>query len=250
MFRRCLFTLLVLLVAPAAFAQDANPQEEGAASEDYGDYEGEEPTRSKEVKVEGPMERSSRFTLQAGWRYAPNTKFFDDYYARRENRTLTRADGTFGGPLVAGTFAYCPLEWVEVGMDAFFTYERMAIAAKPEFNAITFGLMFGLRAQHRLVLSNKELIPFVGVLSGPTFAASYFAGGRSVENFNQAVGLTAGATLRLTAKWGVNFDYRLTFANGEAEQLGTYNAGGSWFSVGLTYIFPKKVRDRPLKRGF
>ena len=90
MLRRCLFTLLVLLVAPSAFAQDENPEAEGP-SEDYGDYEGEEPTRSQEVKVEGPMERSSRFSLQAGWRYAPNTKFFDDYYSRRENRTLTRA---------------------------------------------------------------------------------------------------------------------------------------------------------------
>lgn len=249
MFRRRLFLLLVLLVAPAASAQDSNEEGKGSR-QDYGDYAGEEPTKSKEVKVEGPMERSSRFSLQAGWRYAPNTRFFDKYYARSENRGLTRADGTFGGPLVAGTFAYSPLEWVEVGMDAFFTYERMAVAAKPELNAITFGVMFGVRAQHRLVIRQKELIPFVGVLSGPTFAASYFAGGRSVESFGQAAGLTAGATLRLTPMWGVNFDYRLTFANGEAEQLGSYNAGGSWFSVGLTYIFPKKVRERPLKRGF
>ncbi|HEX8706206.1 MAG TPA: hypothetical protein VF815_45650 [Myxococcaceae bacterium] len=251
MYRRCLLILLVLLVAPAAFAQD--PEEE-AYEEEYGDgygseYAGEEEERQQRLET-GPLKGQNRFSLGAGWRYAPNTNFFDRYYSRPENRGLTRADGTFGGPLMVGTFGHSLLEWLELGIDMFFTYERMAITLKPDFNTISFGMMFGVRAQKRFLLGPEDsFTPYAGVLSGPTFAASYFAGSRSVENFAQALGLTAGARLRLTPKWGVTLEYRLTFANGQAERLGVYNAGGSWLSVGLVYMFPKAVKGPRLQRG-
>jgi hypothetical protein len=253
MFRRCLLILLVLLVAPAAFAQDQD-KDEDRYEEEYGDgygseYAGEEEDREQRLETRA-LKRQSRFSLGAGWRYAPNTTFFDTYYSRLENRGLARADGTFGGPLAVSTFAYSPLEWLELGIDMFFTYERMALTQKPEFNTLSFGTMLGLRVQKRFNLGPEgSFTPFVGVLSGPTFTASYFAGSRSVENYAQASGLTAGAHLRLSPKWGVCFEYRLTFANGQAEGLGVYDAGGSWLSVGLTYIFPKVIKEPRLKRG-
>jgi len=252
MYRRCLFILLVLLVAPAASGADKSKEEE-KYEEEYGDgygseYAGEEEERQAKLETSA-LEGTNRFTLQAGWRYAPNTKFFDDYYSRPENRGLARADGTFGGPQVLGGFAYSPLEWLSLGFDLFFTYERMAVARQPALNAISFGMMLNVRAHKRFALGpEKQFFPFVGILSGPTFAASYFAGGRSVESYAQAIGLTAGASMRLTAKWGASLEYRLTFANGQAEKLGPYNAGGSWLSVGLIYYFPKAKEEPRLKR--
>ncbi len=251
MYRRCLLLLLVFLVAPAASAQD---KEDERYEEEYGDgygkeYAGEDSEREQKLET-GPLKGQSRFSLGPGWRYAPNTAFFDRYYSRQENRGLTRADGTFGGPLVVSTFGHSLLEWLELGIDLFFTYERMAITDQPDFNTISFGMMVGVRFQKRLLLGPEDsFTPFVGVLSGPTFTASYFAGSRSVENFAQALGLTAGARLRLTPKWGVCLEYRLTLAKGQAERLGIYDAGGSWFSVGLIYMFPKPIKEPRLRRG-
>ena len=252
MYRCFLPLLLVLLAAPAASA--AQDKEEDKYEEEYGDgygreYSGEDYERELRLET-GPLKGQSRFSLGPGWRYASNAAFFDRYYSRPENRGLTRADGTFGGPLVVGTFGHSLLEWLELGIDLFFTYERMAITLQPDFNTISFGMMLGVRAQKRFHLGPEDsFTPFVGVLSGPTFTASYFAGSRSVENFNQALGLTAGARLRLTPKWGVCAEYRFTLANGQAERLGLYNAGGSWFSVGLIYMFPKPTKGERLRRG-
>ncbi|MDY7232146.1 hypothetical protein [Hyalangium rubrum] len=238
MSRNRLFLLLLHLVALPAFAED----KESSEYEDASEYEEEE---AKNPSLEG----SRRFSLQTGWRYTPNTRFFDNFYARQENRGLTRAGGALGGPLLAGTFAYSPQNWLEVGFDLFFTYERMQLTKKPGLNAITFGAILGLRLQRRLELGSKEFIPFVGALVGPTFAGAYFDGGQSVENFAHAFGATAGGTLRLSSKWGLCVEYRLTYAKGQAERLGTYDAGGSWLAVGLTYVFPT-AQDRPLSRNF
>jgi hypothetical protein len=247
MSRSRLLLLLVLLVAPAASAQDQDQ-----AEDEYGGYEEsyEEEQKKKERNLTlGPLERTNRFSLQAGWKYTPNTTFFDKYYSRSENRGLTRVNGTIGGPLVAGTFAYSPLEWLEVGFDLFFTYERMTLAERPPLNTLSFGLLLGVRAQKWFKLGNNELIPFVGALGGPMFAASYFPGGRSVENYANALGLTAGATLRISPQWGVCFEYRLMLGKGQAERYGVYEAGGNWFTVGVTYILPR-IKERPLIRNF
>ncbi len=235
MSRSRLLILLVLLVAPAASAQDQ-------AEDGYGGYDEayeEELKKSKKDLTLGPLERTNRFSLQAGWKYTPNTTFFNNYYARSENRGLTRVNGTSGGPLVAGTFAYSPLDWLEVGFDLFFTYERMTLAELPPLNTLSFGLLLGVRAQQWFKVGNKELIPFVGALAGPMFAASYFPGSRSVENYADALGLTAGATLRIAPKWGLCFEYRLMLGKGQAERFGVYEAGGNWFTVGVTYILAR-----------
>jgi hypothetical protein len=240
MSRHCLLTLLVLLVAPAASAQDekAKPPYE----DEYAGYE---------VQVEDPgpprLKGASRFSLQTGWRYTPNTKFFDRYYALPENRRLTRAGGAIGGPLVTATFAYSPLDWLEVGLDLFFTYERMQLTNSPGLNAISFGLAGGLRFQKRMELGAREFVPYFGVLLGPTFAGAFFDGGNSVENFAQTMGATVGGKLRLSPKWGLNIEYRLTLAQGQVDRLGIYNAGGHWLTVGLSYYFPL-IKDHPLSR--
>jgi hypothetical protein len=226
MSRTSLLLLLATLVATPAAAQ----------------YEDEE-------KAQTELDGTSRFSLLTGWRYTPNSRFYDGYYSDVDNRGLERTRGAIGGPLLTGTFAYSVTNLIEVGIDLFTTYERMHLTGKPALNAITYGALLGMRFQHRFEVGPQGLVPSVGVLIGPLLAASYFDGGKAVENYTQAIGTTVGATLGLTPKWGLRFEYRLLVAKGEAEDLGTYEAAGNWFSVGLNYQFPSEP-DRPMSRHF
>jgi hypothetical protein len=220
--------LLILLVTLAASTASAQYEEEEAPPE---------------------LEGSSRFSLLTGWRYTPNTRFYEDYYSQPENRGLPRAGGAIGGPLLTATFAYSITNLMELGIDLFATYERIQLTGQPGLNAVTYGALLGLRFQKQLAIGPKGLIPSVGILTGPLLAASYFDGGRAVENYTQAFGASLGATLRLSPKWGLCFEYRLLFAKGEAEDVGVYDAAGNWLGVGMTYQFPSEP-DRPMSRHF
>jgi hypothetical protein len=228
--------LLLLLATLSATSAAAAPQED----------DGYEPT---EEKPRNELEGSSRFTLSTGWRYAPNGRFFDAYYQDPDNAGLERSGGGIGGPLLSGGFAYSPINLIEVGIDLFATYERMKLTGQPGLNAVTYGALIGLRFQHKLELGPHGLVPSAGVLIGPMLAASYFDGDKAVENYTQSIGLTAGATVYLSEVWGLRFEYRLLTGRGEVEDIGTYEAAGSWFSVGLNYQFPT-MEDRPMGRMF
>lgn len=221
-------SLLILLVTLAASTASAQYEEE---------------------EVPPELEGSSRVSLLTGWRYTPNTRFYNNYYSQIENRGLPRAGGAIGGPLLTATFAYSITNLIELGIDLFATYERIQLTRQPGLNAITYGALMGLRFQKRLEIGPEGLIPSVGILTGPLLAASYFDGGRAVENFTQAFGASLGATLRLNPKWGLCFEYRFIFAKGAAEDVGPYDASGNWLSVGMTYQFPSEP-DRPMSRHF
>jgi hypothetical protein len=231
MCRSPLLLLLVTLASTSAAAQ----------SEDAGYEEEEQP----QTELDG----TSRLSVQTGWRYTPNTRFYDNYYSDVDNRGLQRSRGAIGGPLLTGTFAYSITNLVELGIDLFATYERMQLTGQPGLNAVTYGALLGLRFQHRFDIGPHGLVPSVGLLLGPLLAAAYFDGGFAVENYTQAIGATVGATLGLTPKWGLRVEYRLLAAKGTAEDVGLYEAGGNWFSVGFNYTFPSEP-DRPMGRNF
>jgi hypothetical protein len=221
---RGVLSLLVLLTASVALAQYA---------------ESEEPPKLK---------GTSRISVMGGWRYAPNFKFYDRYYSRADARGMERARSALGGPSLTGTFAYSVAEPFELGIDLFTTYERIELTDQPGLNAVTYGALIGLRFQKRLQVGREGLIPFGGLLIGPLIAAAFFDGGRSVERNSTALGLSVGATWRLTPQWGVCFEFRQIIAGGDVEDFGSYNAGGSWLSVGMTYVLPwedeRKIRGR------
>nr|QKW93880.1 hypothetical protein [Vitiosangium cumulatum] len=245
MCRNPLLLLLVLLTASTAAAE----HEEESAEHEEESAEHEEESAEHEEEAPSMLEGSSRISLQTGWRYTPNTRFYDGYYSQEKNLNLERSGGAIGGPLLGATFAYSPLEWLELGIDLFATYERMQLTGKPGLNAMTLGALVGLRFQKRLEIGPAGLVPSVGVLIGPVFAASYFDGRRSVETAPRTIGGTVGATLHLSEEWGITFEYRQILAKGEAEKIGVYDAVGNWFSVGMTYQFPSKP-DRPMERLF
>lgn len=199
---------------------------------------------------EGPpkLEGTNRISVVGGWRYAPNFTFYDNYYFKESNQRLQRSRGSIGGPALTATFGYSVTNLIEVGADLFATYERMKLTGKPGLNTVTYGAMLGLRFQKRFEVGPAGLIPSVGILAGPHIAAAYFDGGRALENGGTGFGLTAGATLRLNPTWGVCFELREIFARGEVEDVGYYNAGGSWLAVGVTYTLPwesdRKIHGR------
>jgi hypothetical protein len=229
--------LLLLLATLAATAATAAPAE---------DDDGYEQT---EALPQDELEGSSRFSLMTGWRYAPNGRFFDQYYSHPDRRGLERARGTIGGPLLMGCFAFSPINLIEVGIDLIATYERMELTGQPGLNVVGVGAIVDLRFQHKFELGRYGLVPSAGILLGPMFVASFFDGEDAVESAPQAFGVSVGATLHLSDVWGLRFDYRLLTGRGEAEDIGPFEAAGSWFSVGINYQFPSKPA-RPLRRMF
>ena len=231
--------LLLLLATLAATAAAAAP------AEDEGYDEGYEET---EPLPQDELEGSSRFSLMTGWRYASNGRFFDQYYSHPDHRGLERGRGAIGGPLLMASFAYSPINLIEVGIDLYATYERMELTGQPGLNAVGVGALLDLRLQHKFELGRYGLVPSAGVLLGPMFAVSFFDGEDAVENSSQSFGVSVGATLYLSETWGLRLDYRLLTGRGEAEDIGPYDAAGSSFCVGLNYQFPSK--PRPLRRNF
>ena len=59
----------------------------------------------------------------------------------------------------------------------------------------------------------------------------------------QAWAGTLGATLRVSPRWGLTAEYRISFVRGPVgsigeQKFGSFNGGGSWFALGLTYVWP------------
>jgi hypothetical protein len=209
-----LLTLLVTLAALTASAQDSGPSLEGG----------------------------SRISVQGGWRYVSNGTFYDTYYALPENAGLEQALRSHGGPLVVGSFAYSITDLVEVGIDLFGLVERPQLTGQLPLTTWAYGALLGLRFQGWLDLGPEGTVPFLGILTGPMLATATFQGKPPRETLSQAWAGAAGATMRLTPQWGLTVEFRQVFARGAVglkdEKFGSFNAGGSWLTVGVNYSFP------------
>jgi hypothetical protein len=207
-----LLSLVAALAASTAFAQGGAPSLEG----------------------------EGRISIQGGWRYVSNSTFYNGYYSQYPN--LERSPQSHGGPLVVGSFAYAVTDLVEVGIDLFGTAERIQLTGQPRLTVLSYGALVGLRFQSWLDLGPEGTVPFLGILTGPMLASSAFQGEPVRELLSQAWAGNAGATMRLTPKWGLTLEYRLVFARGPVsrpnERFGSFNAGGSWLSLGVNYTFP------------
>ena len=211
---RSLFLAAALLSAPAALAQD---------------------------ELNTSLEGVGRLTIQSGWRLTSNDTFYEGYYSKHEG--LVRGPTSAGGPLVVGSFAYGITDMVELGVDLFATGERLRLTDQPMLTTLTYGALVGVRFQSVLDIGPYGLVPFAGILTGPTLAFSQFEGQQAREEMTQAWVGTVGATLRLSPRWGLTGEYRLSFVRGlvndvGSEKFGSYNGGGNWFALGVTYTWP------------
>lgn len=200
------------------------------------------------------LDQTTRITLHGGWRLTSNDTFYEGYYTLPGNEDLPRAPASPGGPYLGATFGYSASELVEVGIDLFATGERLQLTGTPTITTVSYGAMVGLRFQALLdVLTENGVVPFVGLQVGPLLAFSSVDGVGVRETFTQGFAGTVGLNVRLSPQWGLAADYRLVFARGGnpfngrpgLTDLGSYNAGGSWFSVGVTFFFPRSSLRPP-----
>jgi hypothetical protein len=179
-----------------------------------------------------------RITVAGGWRRTSNDTFLNGYYSRPENQGLQRAKASPGGPLLVATFGYAMTEHVELGVDLFGATERIQLTGAPRLTTLTYGALLGLRLQTLLEgVGPQGLLPWVGLLSGPTLVLSTFQGQPGVEGVKQAWGLTAGGSLRLTERWAATLELRGLLVRGPVKDLGSVNGGGVWLGLGTTYTF-------------
>jgi hypothetical protein len=194
-----------------------------------------------------PLNGVGRLTLEAGWRLTPNGHFYDSFYALPDYQGVARAPASPGGPFLAGCFAYAVTDFIELGIDLFATGEQLRLTGAPTLTNVTYGALVGLRFQTLLdFLTPEGVVPFVGFQLGPTLVNSHAEGVGQRELFTQAYVGTVGATFRFSASWGLTAEYRLAFARGQValrnspgfERLSSFNGGGSWFALGVTYLWP------------
>ncbi|WP_205525629.1 outer membrane beta-barrel protein [Pyxidicoccus trucidator] len=236
MLRRFLPPLALLIAAPALAQDPSGPDEE---------YE----------EVSTSLDGVGRISIQGGWRYTSNETFYTNWYGRDENKDLERAQESTGGPLAVGSFAYAINDLVELGIDLFFTGGRLHLNTpdgEQTINTLSYGAAVGLRFQTVLPeVGPQGLVPFAGILTGPALTSSKRPGESIKEGTTQVWMGSLGATLRLSPRWGVTGEYRLAFLRGPVgppENKLTFNTGGSWFTLGVTYSFPPEP-SRPLPSG-
>ncbi|QSQ25751.1 hypothetical protein JY651_12805 [Pyxidicoccus parkwayensis] len=239
MLRRLLPSLTLLLAAPA-FAQDPEPE-------------------SSEEEVSTSLNGVGRISIQAGYRYTSNETFYKRWYGQvafPQDPQLPRAREASGGPLAVGSFAYAITDLVELGIDLFATGGRLYINTpdgEQHLDTLTYGAAVGLRFQTVLPeVGPYGLVPFAGILTGPSLVSSKRQGQTLQESTTQMWLGSLGATLRLSPRWGVTAEYRLAFIRGpvapfdaEKDKPSSFSNGGSWMSVGVTYSFPPEP-SRPL----
>jgi hypothetical protein len=234
----------VLLLAFALVACTALA-EEGDGDDGYEDLPAE--TAPAELK------HRERFSFQVGWKPGANDAFYRNYYT--EYPDLPRAPTSPGGPLLVGSFAHSYLEYLEFGLDLVATGQRLRLTGQPTLNTVMLAALVGMRFQLLMRSVGPEgLVPFVGVLLGPTIILSDFEGldDTTQETGGLTIGGCAGATLRLSPRWGLTAEYRLVAGQGRVgtvrqpdltlQSFSPFTAGGHWFSLGVTYVWPPKAR--------
>jgi hypothetical protein len=220
-------------------------------------------TASAQEESEGvvPLNGVGRITVQGGWRLTSNNTFFDSFYALPGyacSEGCSRESP--GGPFATATFGYSVSDFIEVGIDLFYTQQQLRLTNAPALTNITYGALLGLRFQGLLeILTPQGVVPFIGLQTGPSLAYSLAEGIGHKESIIQPWVGTVGATVRLSAHWGITAEYRLAFARGRSpyndrtppagadanayKNLASFNAGGNWFALGVTYLLaPDPVR--------
>ena len=201
------------------------------------------------------LDGAGRITIEAGWRLTTNQTFYDSFYAFPDYQGLSRAALSPGGPYLAGSFGYGVTQNIELGIDLFTTGEQLHLTNAPTLTNITYGALVGVRFQTALdVLAANGLVPFIGLSTGPTLSYSSAEGVGKRELSTQCFVGMVGATLRLSAQWGITAEYRLAFARGQAaflnqdafKGLASFNAGGNWIALGVTYLIAPSPNTHPL----
>ncbi|RKH52035.1 hypothetical protein D7X55_07215 [Corallococcus sp. AB049A] len=201
-----------------------------------------------------------RITVLAGYRLTSNDTLQDAWHgANGPSNGLERAPMSSGAPVGVATFAYAMSDLVEVGIDLFGTAQNLHLTEPGpdgpvirKASTVSYGALIGLRFQGVLDIGPQGLVPYAGILTGPTVISSTREGSSIQERVSQAWVGSLGGTLRLSANWGITAEYRFTFLRGPVESPDpkkpgpfSFSHGGNWFALGVTYAFAPDP-SRPL----
>ncbi len=185
------------------------------------------------------LEGAGRISLQGGYRYTPN----GDFIRRAEAAGFPVEGGAIiGGPQFSGSFGYAPLDWMEATIDVIVGFESFRLRDLDTFTSTTYGALIGVRLA-KTDFPFQNLVPHIGAQIGPVLS---FISGTSIagsERFNTAYSLNAGLTFRFAERWAAGFDVRYLFAYGALPEVATFNAGGLWGSLSVTYFIPSGPKD-------
>ncbi len=190
------------------------------------------------AQVERSLEGMGRIALQGGYRWTPNGSFV--HAASNNGHPLV---GTMpGGPQFSASVGYAPLEWLEATIDVFVGFESFRLDGLESFTSTSYGALLGVRLG-KMDFPIRGLLPYLGAQVGPALT---FVTSKSIANsekLNTGISLNAGLTFRVTDKWGLGFDARYLFSNGEVPDIGTINGGGLWVSLSVTYFIGAGPKD-------
>ncbi len=175
-----------------------------------------------------------RISVSGGWKLAGQDWFFRQS-ADQGHPTVTRG---IGGPQGFASFGYGAIRWLEVSIDLFMGHDRFEIGGFNPINILTYGALVGARATFMDFLF-PGFAPYVGVSLGPVLG--YVWTGASNETFERlitGVAGVAGLSYRVTERFALFVDYRFLYARGVWVTSGL-NVGGSFFSLGFTFYFPR-----------
>jgi len=183
-----------------------------------------------------PPEGSGHLSLLAGWHLAPNDAFF----AHAQSLGFARGSPSWGGPVALASFGYEPGEPFEVSIDLFGAFERLTLQNVAPIDTVTYGALLVGRVHYRLGGFGPfaSVTPSAGIAGGPTLA--YVTGGppgSASEALNQGWAASVALAVGLRDGGALVVDARYLIAWGKAGNLGFFNAGGFWLSVGWSWSF-------------
>ncbi len=182
-----------------------------------------------------PVDGGSRIGVQAGWNYNFNSRF--EQQASAAGNPL--ASSPIGGPSVLATFAYRPLEKLEVAIELGYTFEQLEFAGGPTTQISRIPILLAGRYTPWV----GKFWPYVG--AGGGYFLNFIANGPegSLESHGAGPVLIAGAGFDLTDRISLTAEYRLAFVRIGMPGVGFLNTGGNFLLFGAQYSFPPDVGD-------
>jgi hypothetical protein len=176
---------------------------------------------------------TGRITIQPSWRLTGNDVFANS--ASNSGHSLIKTSP--GGPGLFATGAYAITSELEVEISLFGGAEQLYLNGLPTLTSITYGGLVGLRVGISFWEDRIRPTVFAGTGVGLVLAMGAGMPGM-VEKLTQPWAFGLGLAINIAPTWDLNFDYRLLIGSrGFVTDVGSFNGGGSWFSIGVSYLF-------------
>lgn len=176
---------------------------------------------------------TGRITISPTWRLVPNTLFEGSAAASG----FPFAKRSPGGPGLFATGAYAITAELEVEISLFAGAEQLHLSGLPVLTSVSYGGIAGARLG--ISFWEDRLRPSIFAGTGVGLVLTTGAGMETnPEKLTQPWVFGVGFAVNLAPSWDLNFDYRLFIGSrGAVTDIGSLNGGGSWFSIGVSYLF-------------